>query len=214
MEQVDPASLADLPTRIQYLRKFIDFTKDDAAMLHAAAPVVAPLVPVIVDAVYVKLSSFDITWKSFLPRNTGYEGEAPASLTDLTVDHAQIKFRKDFLKNYLVKLVTMDYEQNSSWEYLNKVGIMHTGEAGFAHRYECSALLHSSSAKEGEPPRAKKPGLRVEYMHCAILLGHVQDIILNAVLTHPDLDLGTKTAVLRAVNKVLGDCSPQFKPRI
>ena len=136
MEHVDAASLSDLPTRIKYLRKFIDFTKDDAAVLHIAKPVVAPLVPVIVDAVYVKLSSFDITWKSFLPRNTGYEGETPASLTDLTPDHAQIKFRKDFLTNYLVKLVTMDYDQDSSWEYLNKVGLMHTGDSGFAHRYE------------------------------------------------------------------------------
>jgi hypothetical protein len=50
--------------------------------------------------------------------------------------------------------------------------------------------------------RVKKPALRVEYIHCAILLGYVQDILLNAVTTHPDLDIDTKNNVLRAVNKV------------
>jgi hypothetical protein len=50
--------------------------------------------------------------------------------------------------------------------------------------------------------RAKKPALRVEFIHVAILLGHVEDILIEAVLGHPDLDMATKTAVLRAVNKV------------
>lgn len=135
MEHISAASLNQLQPRVQYLRKFIGFTKEDAAVLHSAKPVVAPLVPVVVDAVYVKLSSFDITWKSFLSRQTGYEGDTPATLADLGVDHPQINFRKDFLKGYLVKLVTMDYEADSSWEYLDKVGLMHTGVAGFAHRY-------------------------------------------------------------------------------
>ena len=39
-------------------------------------------------------------------------------------------------------------------------------------------------------------------MHCGILLGYVEDILVNAVLTHPDLDNQTKTVVLRALNKV------------
>lgn len=50
--------------------------------------------------------------------------------------------------------------------------------------------------------RVSKPSLRVEYIHCAILLGYVEDILVNAVITHPDLDLDTKNAVARAVNKV------------
>lgn len=50
--------------------------------------------------------------------------------------------------------------------------------------------------------REKKPGLRVEYVHCSILMGYVEDILVNAVATHPELDLDTKTAVIRAVNKV------------
>ncbi|TFK18597.1 hypothetical protein FA15DRAFT_660582, partial [Coprinopsis marcescibilis] len=91
---------------------------------------------------------------------------------------------KDFLARYLVKLVTLDYAKMSSWEYLDKVGLMHTGQMGFAHR-------------GGKPP------LRVEYMHCAILLGYVEDILINAVLTNPDLDISTKNTVMRAFNKII-----------
>lgn len=135
MQHISEESLNDLSTRIQYLRDFIEFTPEDAAALHASAPVVGPLVPVVVDAVYKKLLSFDVTAKSFVPRQTGYEGVTPTHASDLTLEHPQIKFRKDFLAGYLVKLVTLDYSKPSSWEYLNKVGLMHTGQSGFVHRY-------------------------------------------------------------------------------
>lgn len=35
----------------------------------------------------------------------------------------------------------MDYGKIESWEYLDKVGLMHTGAAGFAHRYVKFRLL-------------------------------------------------------------------------
>ncbi|KAG6891935.1 hypothetical protein C0993_005553, partial [Termitomyces sp. T159_Od127] len=111
MQHIDPASLNHLPTRIAYLRDFIGFSQADADALQAAAPVVGPLVPTVVDTVYEKLLSFDITAKAFVPRQTGYTGVAPAQLGDLTMDHPQIKFRKDFLAQYCKKLVTMDYEE-------------------------------------------------------------------------------------------------------
>jgi len=41
------------------------------------------------------------------------------------------------------------------------------------------------------------------------LLGYVVDILLDAVVNHPDLDNGTKAGVLRAFNKVIwiqNDC--------
>lgn len=182
---ISPASLVnDFPTRVSYLRQFINFTSDDEAALHAAAPIVGPLVPAIVDAVYTKLLSFDITAVAFTPRQTGYTGKVPSGINDLSHDHPQIKFRKDFLAKYLVKLVTMDYSKPESWQYLDKVGLMHTGAAGFAHR-------------------AKKSPLRVELIHCSILLGFVEDILVDTVITHPDLDIPTKNAVARAANKLI-----------
>jgi hypothetical protein len=135
MEHISPESLAHLPTRVDYLRKFIDFTSEDAAALHAAKPLVAPLVPVVVDAVYTKLLSFDITSKAFTPYQTGQKTGAPAKLEDLSHGHPQIRFRKDFLTRYLVQLVSMDYASAESWEYLDKVALMHTGNVGFKHRY-------------------------------------------------------------------------------
>ena len=206
MEHIDAKKLAtDLPTRVAYLRKFIAFTKDDAAVLQLAAPVVAPLVPLIVDAVYAKLNSFDITWKAFVPLQSGQAADAglPTKLEDVGLDSPQIKFRKDFLSNYLTKLVTMDYDDEKTWEYLDKVGIMHTGQNGLAHRYvhlrspdECLSELGAMI------DRKKLPALRVEYVHIGALLGYVEDVIISAVLGHEDIDLPTKTAVLQAVNKV------------
>lgn len=154
MRNITPHSLEILRSRVSYARDFVSFTKEDAAALHAAKPYLAPLVPSVVDAVYTKLFEFSITAESFIPRQTGYTGEAPTSLSELTLDHPQIRFRKDFLTGYIVKLVTMDYSDFGSWEYLDKVGRVHTDvkDSGFKHR-------------------AKKPGLRVDYVHCALLLG-------------------------------------------
>lgn len=53
--------------------------------------------PVVVDAVYAKLFTFDITKKHFLKKNEGFTGpvvrnnEVAESLEDLTLDNAQIK---------------------------------------------------------------------------------------------------------------------------
>lgn len=35
------------------------------------------------------------------------------------------------------------------------------------------------------------------------LVGYVEDLVINAVLEHPDLDLAIKVAVTRAFNKIL-----------
>ncbi|KAJ3509115.1 hypothetical protein NLJ89_g5387 [Agrocybe chaxingu] len=163
MYHVDSASLDDLHMRTDYLRTFINFTADDAAVLHVAKDIVAPLVPSIVDTVYIQLLPFDITASAFVPRQTGYIGDVPTKLDDLTLEHLQIKFRKDFLSGYLVKLVTMDYAKAESWAYLDKVGLMHTGAVGFKHWIS-------------------RPTLCVEYIHCAIFLGLVEDILIDTIL--------------------------------
>lgn len=153
MRTITPESLETLSSRVSYTRDFVNFTADDAAALHAAKPYLGPLVPAVVDAVYVKLFEFTITAQSFVPRQTGFTGDAPVSLDDLNLDHPQIKFRKDFLAGYLVKVVSLDYDNPKSWEYFDKVAIMHTGtEPGFKHR-------------------VNKPALRVEYTHLGLLLG-------------------------------------------
>jgi len=85
-----------------------------------------------------------------------------------------------------VKLVsTSDLSPESKfWEYLNNVGIMHTGKPGFKHR-------------------EKRPDLRVEYIHMAALLGYVIDIVVGAVMEMNEIDNVMKSRVIRALNKVL-----------
>jgi hypothetical protein len=98
MQHVSASSLEDLPSRITYLSTFLELTPEDGEALLAAKPLVAPLVPAILDAVYKKLLSFDITAQAFVPRNTEYEGEVVKNVQELTMEHPQIALRKDFLK--------------------------------------------------------------------------------------------------------------------
>lgn len=98
MQHVSAASLTSLPERITYLSSFLDLGPSDTEALLASAPLIAPLVPAVLDAVYTKLLSFDITAQAFVPKNTDYEGDIVKSVQELTMDHPQIALRKDFLK--------------------------------------------------------------------------------------------------------------------
>lgn len=98
MQNIPTSSLSHLPSRISYLATFLNFTDDDKEALLAAKPLVAPLIPAILEAVYSKLLSFDITAKAFVPKNTDYEGAVVKDVQELTLEHPQIALRKDFLK--------------------------------------------------------------------------------------------------------------------
>ena len=156
MQHVEPSALAALPDRLSYTHSFLEFAAEDGATIEASAPLVSPLIPTILDAVYTKLLSFDITAKSFVPKTPADpEGnEAPARLQDLHLEHAHIKRQMSFLKGYIVRIAgNRDWTPSSSlWAYMDKVAVMHTGSPGFIHRI-------------------KRPALRVECMHLALLLG-------------------------------------------
>lgn len=64
------------------------------------------------------------------------------------------------------------------WEYLDKVGMMHTGQ-GRVHP------------------------LHVEYVHVGVTLSFIQDILTEAVLSHPRLKMERKIALVKALSKVL-----------
>jgi hypothetical protein len=108
MQHIEASSLEDLPSRIAYLSSFLNLNTSDGEALQAAKPLIAPSIPTILDTVYVKLLSFDITAKAFVPKNTGYEGETAKSVQELTLNHPQIALRKDFLK------VSLQYSETNS----------------------------------------------------------------------------------------------------
>ena len=177
MKQIDEERLeTDLGYRFGYLAEFMGFGRDDVRAIHESAPALAPVVPALVDAVYSKLDDYDATWRHFLPRQFGYDGEVPESLEDLTPDHEQIRFRKGHLAAYLTRLVTGAYDDKMV-AYLDFVGKMHTEKAG-------------------------SPELRVPLVQMDALMGFVSDALLGTILAC-EMDATTKVKTVRAFNKLL-----------
>ena len=130
MKAINEARLeSDLNYRFSYLTEFIGFSENDVKAIHEAAPLLAPLVPALVDAVYVKLFSYNATKRHFVPRQSGYEGKVPEHLESLELSHEQIEFRKQHLARYLANLVTKPYDAKMV-NYLDHVGKMHTPKSG------------------------------------------------------------------------------------
>jgi hypothetical protein len=177
MRRIDEERLeTDLGYRFGYLAEFVGFGAEDVQAIHGAAAYLAPLVPALVNAVYDKLQGYDATWRHFLPRQSGYQGELPTSLGELTQDHPTIRFRKEHLGRYLTQLVTRPYDQKMAG-YLDRVGQIHTPAAGSA-------------------------ALDVPLVQMNALLGFVADALTSTIL---DLGLERQTEVrtLRAFQKLL-----------
>jgi Protoglobin len=166
----------DLGYRFGYLTEFIGFGEGDVAAIHAAAAHLAPLVPALVDAVYVKLFSYDATKRHFVPRQHGYEGPVPDGVDTLPMDHEMIAFRKKHLGRYLTTLVTKPYD-GKRVGYLDFVGKMHT-------------------------PKAGSPDLHVPLVQMNALLGFVADA-LTATIFGLGLPREAEVRTVRAFNKLL-----------
>lgn len=179
MKQIDEARLeTDLEYRAAYLMEFMGFGEEDIAIIHASVAHLAPLVDTVVDAVYVKLHTYDATWRHFLPRQAGMEedGAMPMTLEELTIDHPHIQFRKQHLGAYLRALVTRPYDHKMLL-YLDMVGKIHTTKAGNAQ-------------------------INVPLVQMNALLGFVHDV-LNSAIMGLDVDNETKTKAIRAFSKLL-----------
>lgn len=177
MKQIDESRLeTDLEYRFGYVAEFMGFRAEDIAVIHGAAGFLAPLVPALVDAVYEKLHNYDATWRHFVPRQAGYEGELPENLEALTLDHPQIAFRKQHLGRYLERLVTVPYDAKMV-TYLDTVGKIHTTAAGSGR-------------------------ISVPLVQMNALLGFVADA-LNATILGSDLPNEAKVAAVRAFTKLL-----------
>jgi hypothetical protein len=177
MERIDEARLeTELGYRFSYLAEFMGFGAGDVKAIHGAAPLLAPLVPGLVDAVYDKLHTYTSTWRHFVPRQHGYEGAIPTDLEHLAMDHPQIQFRKQHLARYVVALVTKPYD-GKMVEYLDMVGRIHTEKAGSKELY-------------------------VPLVQMNALMGFVADA-LTATILGLNLDRETEAKTLRAFGKLL-----------
>jgi hypothetical protein len=82
-----------------------------------------------------------------------------------------------FLRGYLNKLCS-DPSQMEFWQYLDKVGMMHVGQ-GRTHP------------------------LHVEYVHIGVTLSFIQDVVTEAILSHPRMKMERKIALVKALSKVI-----------
>ncbi|KAK4170486.1 Protoglobin-domain-containing protein [Cladorrhinum sp. PSN259] len=175
MQHIDRKSLyTSLEARIRYLHSFLDFGSNDIDALKGGSKYIQALIPAVVNIVYRKLLQYDITARAFTTRSTAFEGPMDESPDE---ESPQILHRKMFLRAYLKKLCS-DPTQMEFWEYLDKVGMMHTG-IGRTHP------------------------LHIEYIHIGAGLAVIQDVLTEAILSHPRLHLQRKMAIVKALGKVI-----------
>ncbi|CAF1068951.1 unnamed protein product [Adineta ricciae] len=174
-EHVDSNRLnKDLRYRFEYLSKFLNFTSADISALNTFAPIVLPLIPVIVDSVYRKLFSFDITKQHFLINN---ESTLPKRTTSVTLESAQMTFRKDMLSIYLKRVLTQRDWNDTFLQYLSQVGRMHTNQAG-------------------------STSINVDYIHINALLGYLEQLLIDVLCKNDSIMEGNKCGILTAINKL------------
>ncbi|KAJ5157213.1 uncharacterized protein N7482_008313 [Penicillium canariense] len=188
-----------LDDRIKYLHEFLDFNSGknrpvlgnsddsscaeanacckpaDVEALQSGSKYLKQLIPAVVNLVYKKLLQYDITSRAFHTGSTAIETEPEQDY--LHEETPQIRRRKMFLRWYLIKLC-QDPTSMDFWRYLSKVGMMHSGQG----------RLHP---------------LNIEFIHINACMGYIQDIFIEALLSHPQISLRRKIALLRAVNKIL-----------
>ncbi|ORY79343.1 Protoglobin-domain-containing protein [Leucosporidium creatinivorum] len=191
MIPIDRARLSELAYRVDFDRQFIEFTKEDASTLNAAAPLLLPIITDIVEGLYEHLFEWSYTKEPFTHRNTGFEGDLK-SIDDLSLDDPQMLLRKKMMTMWTAKILTSDYEDPKTFEYMDKVGVMHTGVRSFGRQ-------------PGFAHRENKEPLFIDLQALSLTLGWVTDVVLTIVMSFPRTTLSTskKMAVLRAFNKVV-----------
>ncbi|KAK9700838.1 hypothetical protein K7432_012013 [Basidiobolus ranarum] len=163
--------------RYQYVAKFVDFAEKDVEAIKSVSEQLAPLGAVLVDAVYDKLKTFDITWQTMAARHEGFAGKVVEDIRELDVNSSQIKYRKDMLTRYIGRLLNNPYDERMI-KYLDWVAKIHTDIPG------------------------KKSKINVEYIHISALLGFVESTLIWAVTTLK-LEREHELRVILAFNKVL-----------
>ncbi|KAI8599772.1 Protoglobin-domain-containing protein [Dissophora ornata] len=181
MEHIERSKLYTDPVyRFQYVANFMDFGDDDVDAIKGAAELIKPLVPTVVDAVYRKLHTFDITWDVMAKRHEGFTPSGSKVIeksSELSEDADQIKFRKDMLSRYFAKLLENPYDERMI-KYLEYVARIHT-----------------------DTP-TKKSKINVDLIHINALLGYVETVLIGGVKSL-NLDRDTEYKAITAFGKLL-----------
>ncbi|GES63776.1 hypothetical protein AFGD_004294 [Aspergillus terreus] len=160
--------------RMEYIKAFVGFTDDDAIIFNKGAKYLKAAIPTLAHRLYERMLEFDITARALRTRTT----TSDSPVDDLfTIDSPQVQRRKIFWKWYLTRFCS-DPSQLEYWEYLDKVGRMHTGKI----------LMHP---------------LTIEYVHMNACIGYLKQMLLETISLHPDMSIQFKFAFIRSVSKIL-----------
>jgi hypothetical protein len=176
-EHIDRTCLnTNLRYRFDYLSKFLNFTSDDINTLNSLAPILFPHIPFIVETVYKKLYSFDITKQFFIIRNQDFESFSSTKENDSTVISTQTEFRKEVLSIYL-KRILIESEWNDTFlQFLSHIGEIHGNKKNFQ-------------------------GINVDYIHINMLLGYLENLIINTIWNIEEVEIKNKHRGIKAINK-------------
>ncbi|CAF3344947.1 unnamed protein product [Rotaria socialis] len=177
-EHIDKKLLDDdIIYRFEYLSKFLNFTENDIATLNAFEKIIQPVIPSAVEGIYQKLLNNDVTKQYFLKQNYGFEGIMTTEATQVTVKSDQMIFRINSMRKYLLRVLRQRIWNDAFLNYLSNVGKMHTNMTGAS-------------------------SINVDYVHINALFGHLEHILIDAVLSSDELDGETKKATILALNKL------------
>ncbi|CAF0943794.1 unnamed protein product [Rotaria sordida] len=176
-EHIDKTRLNnDLNYRFNYISKFIDFNQDDIKILNTLAPIIFPLLPTIVETVYKKLYTYDITKDYFLIHHDGFEQFSPNKDHGITLDSVQVDYRKDMLSIFLTHVFTQTDWNDTFLQYLSRVGEIHTNKGGSA-------------------------SINVDYIHINALLCTLENIFIDTIWNIENMELKKKRETLKTLNK-------------
>jgi len=112
---------SDPSKRMRFMMEFVGFTDADQRALLDSVPVLGPVLPSLLDAIYNHLLSHDDTRRVFL----GQRGE---------VDPNYIALRKEHLTQWVLRTAGVAGEPGSLPAYIMETGRRHTGVAGEPNR--------------------------------------------------------------------------------
>lgn len=177
-EHIDETRLrSDLHYRFEYISKFLDFTQYDISILNSLAPILLPVLPNIVDEIYAKLYSFDITQNYFLIRNDGFQNYQTTKNIKRNLLTVQTNYRKDMLSVYFQHIFTQTQWDDAFLQYLSRVAEIHT-------------------------PNGGSTSINVDYTHINLLLTFIQNSLMNFLWHTDKIETRKKFDIFKTISKL------------
>lgn len=167
---------SDLRYRFEYLSKYLDFTQQDVRILNSLAPILLPVLPSIVEQIYAKLYSFDITRNYFLIRHDGFQTYQTKN-PKCSLLAVQTSYRKDMLSVYFQRVLMQTQWDETFLTYLSRVAEMHTVNGG-------------------------STSINVDYTHINLLLTFIQNSLTNFLWNSDQIEMKNKFDIVKTIGKL------------